>query len=243
MFANPPLIELIAELRWIPGQASPVVPGSLGPGIQFPLVGLNVEQTFSNFSNQVAQRGFGLSERLVPPGFPYIPFSVAYRFRKSPSQRENFLYQIGSGIFSANALPPYREWDRFRPVVREGVGALLISRHESENGDFTSIILRYIDLFSDEFTEGRSSFNFLNELLGIRIELPNVVRSQTQDLGKVQAGLQISLPLSTGLQMNLNFQQGQAAGKTGIIMTTEVFTVSATPAQLEPVMQTFDNAH
>jgi uncharacterized protein (TIGR04255 family) len=138
LFSNPPLIELIAELRWIPGQISPPVPEAAAPGtIQLPLVPQYVEQTFSNFSNQVAQRGFGMSERLVPVGFPYFPLSVVYRFRKAPSQQENFLYQIGPGVFSANAVPPYRDWESFRPIVQEGVQALLASRHDSENTDFT----------------------------------------------------------------------------------------------------------
>jgi len=244
IFANPPLVEILAELRWVPGQVSPPMPVTTGPGtIQLPLLSQYIEQTFSNFLNQVAQRGFGMSERLTPPGFPYIPFNVVYRFRKPPPQPGNFLYQIGPGIFTAHALPPYRDWQSFRPIVQEGTQALLASRHDSESAAFTSAKLQYIDLFSEEFTEGRSSFRFLNDILGIKLELPDTISTQALDMGRVQAGLQLSLPLSSGLAMKLRVYDGGAAGKQGIVMTTEVFTLQPTPPEVNRIMQTFDNAH
>ena len=117
IFSNPPLVELVAELRWTPAGVGAPAPAAGVKLIQFPLASEHAEQTFTNFSNQVAAQGFGNSERLVPVGFPYLPFMVVYRFRKPPAQGENFLYQIGWGVFSANALPPYRDWDSFRPIV------------------------------------------------------------------------------------------------------------------------------
>ena len=233
IFSNPPLVELIAELRWMPGTATPsVLPQPQGGGqllqaltIQFPLTLSYQEESFSRFSNQVAERGFGTSERLLPVGFPLLPFTVVYRFRKTASGG-NFLYQIGPGLFSANALPPYRDWDSFRPIVREGIQALLESRHPTENVPFAAVILRYIDLFSEEFTEGKRSFRFLNEVLGVKLELPNILNGQVSDINLVQAGLQLSMPLRNGLAMNINLQDGAAAGKAGILMSTEVFTAT-----------------
>lgn len=243
IFSNPPLVELIAELRWGPWPMTPPLPAAGAGVIQFPLASGYVEETFTNFSNHVAAKGFGISERLVPVGFPYFPFSVAYRFRKPPAQGENFLYQIGPGVFSANALPPYRDWESFRPVVQEGVQALLESRHTSEASDFTMVILRYIDLFSEEFTDGKQSFRFLNDILGIKLELPNTLSEQAEDVEKLQSGLQLSIPLKTGLSMNLNFQQGNASGKNGIVMTTEVLTSLPTAPNLPAVMETLEKAH
>jgi len=185
----------------------------------------------------------GNSERLVPVGFPYFPFTVVYRFRKPPAQGENFLYQIGLGVFSANALPPYRDWDSFRPIVEKGVQALLGSRHAAEASDFTKVSLRYIDLFSEEFTDGRQSFRFLNDILGIKVELPKTLSEQALDVDKLQSGLQLSFPLRTGLSMNLSFQQGNAAGKNGMVMTTEVLTSLLTAPNLPTIMETLEKAH
>jgi uncharacterized protein (TIGR04255 family) len=250
IFSNPPLVELIAELRWIPGAESPSIPVPPGTNqllqgiaIQFPLRSPYQEESFSRFSNKVAEKGFGISERLVPVGFPLLPFTVVYRFRKPPAAGENYLYQIGPGLFSANALPPYRNWDSFRPIVREGVQALLESRHSTENTPFERVILRYIDLFSEEFTEGKRSLRFLNDVLGLKLELPNTLKEQISDINGVQSGIQLSMPLRNGLAMNLTLQDGAAAGKPGILMSTEVLTVQPTASEISNIMQTLENAH
>lgn len=241
LFANPPLVELVAELRWVAGASVASTPGQ-PLTLQFPLPAPQLDETFSRFSEQVATKGFGMSERLVPVGFPYFPFSVVYRFRKSPAQG-NFLYQIGPGVFSANALPPYRNWESFRPTVEDGIQALLESRQDFERGDFTAISLRYIDLFSEEFTSGMRSYRFLNEVLGIKLALPRVLIDQIGETDKVQSGLQLSIPLKKGLLMNLNLQEGAAAGKNGILMIIEVLTTQPTPSNLLRIMETLENAH
>jgi uncharacterized protein (TIGR04255 family) len=250
IFSNPPLVELIAELRWIPGGVgnAHVVPQPQGGNqllhaitIQFPLASPYQEESFSRFSNQVAAKGFAISERLSPVGFPVLPFTVVYRFRKAPGG--NYLYQIGPGLFSANALPPYRDWDSFRPIVKEGVQALLESRSPAENVEFATVILRYIDLFSDEFTDGKQSFRFLNDILGLKIELPETLAEQVPDINSVHSGIQLSMPLRNGLAMNLNLQEGVAAGKAGILMSTEVLTMHPTPSDVDQIMQTLENAH
>ena len=184
-----------------------------------------------------------MSERLIPVGFPLLPFTVVYRFRKPPEAKGNFLYQIGPGLFSANALPPYRDWDSFRPIVREGVQALLASRPPAESVPFATVVLRYIDLFTEEFTEGKQSLRFLNDVLGLRLELPSILREQISDINVVQSGIQLSMPLRNGLAMNLLLQNGAVAGKPGILMSTEVLTVQPTPPDISVVMQTLENAH
>lgn len=243
IFANPPLIELIAELRWIPGAIAlpPVpVPGAM---VQLPILPDHVEQTLGSFINQIAAQGFGMSERIIPGSFPLVPFSVVYRVRKRGPEDKKFLYQIGPGIFSANALPPYRDWETFKPIVQQGVQALLESRHAAERGDFTVVSLRYLDLFSDEFSGGKPSFAFLNEILGIKIALPEGLVEQAGDMSAARSGLQLSMPLRTGHKMNLNIQDGTAAGKSGILMVTEVMSAEPIAANLEAVMGTLEDAH
>jgi uncharacterized protein (TIGR04255 family) len=244
IFSNPPLAEIIAELRWLPWSASQPQPQPAGPGVvvQFPLASPYQEETYSKFSNEVAAKGFGLSERMFPSSFPPLPFQVVYRYRK-PAGQSNFVYQLGLGLFSANALPPYQDWDSFRPVVQDGVQALLSSRHPSENREFARISLRYIDLFSAEFTEGKSSFEFANDILGFKLSIPAAIKDQTSNMAKLQAGVQLSMPLNTGLTMNLNFAEGIAAGKSGIVMNTEVVASDPTAPYMHPIMETFEKAH
>jgi uncharacterized protein (TIGR04255 family) len=251
IFANPPLVELIAELRWVPASVPlPAQPQNGvnqlfqgGVAIPIPLPLPHLEESFSRFSNEAAAKGFGISERLMPVGFPYLPFTVVYRFRKPPATSEKYLYQIGAGLFSANALPPYRDWETFRPIVREGIEALLASRHPTENTPFTVAILRYIDLFSEEFTEGQQSFQFMNDVLGLKLELPNTLKQQVVDVNGVRSGIQLSMPLADGLAMNINLQDGVAGGKPGILMSTEVLTTQPTAPEISLVMGTLERAH
>jgi len=239
IFANPPIVELVAELRWVPGAPGANMPEGGVVRLQFPLT--FIEESFENFRRAIADKGFAVSERLVPVGFPILPFTVAQRFRK-PSNKENYAYQVGLGVFSANALPPYRDWESFRPIVGEGVETLLSSRHSSDRGN-VSVILRYLDVFSDEMTEGRKSFDFLNDVLGITLMLPTTLLEQTANLGDLRAGLQLSLSLGDGLAMNLGVQDGTVAGRTGVLMTTEVFTVQPIAPEAHSIMQTFEKAH
>jgi len=239
IFANPPLVELVAELRWVPGQASPSSSQSGPVTIQFPMA--FAEEAFENFRRSIAQKGFTSSERLVPIGFPALPFAVVQRFRKLSNQ-ENYAYQVGLGVFSANALPPYRDWDSFRPIVREGVETLLAARHVSDRAN-VSVILRYLDVFTDEFTEGRKSVEFLNDILGINLTLPATLTELALNLRELQAGLQLSFKIKEGLSMNIGIQEGGVGAKTGIVMSTEVFTVQPVTPQVDDIMRNFETAH
>ena len=59
----------------------------------------------------------------------------------------------------------------------------------------------------------------------------------------MQSGIQLSMPLTNGLAMKLNLQDGAAAGKPGILMSTEVLAVQPTPPDISQIMQTLENAH
>lgn len=240
IFANPPLIELVAELRWVPGASGPVNPQTGIATIQLPF-GFG-EESLENFRRLVAQKGFSVSERLAPIGFPLVPFTVAQRFRKPSSDNENYLYQIGLGVFSANALPPYRSWDSFRPIVAVGVESLLATRHASDQANMR-VLLRYLDVFTDEFTEGRKSADFLNNVLGIKMSLPKSLVEAAADNPELGVGLQLTMKLKDGLCMNLGFQEGTVGTKTGILMSTEVFTIQPVNPQLGTIMENFESAH
>jgi uncharacterized protein (TIGR04255 family) len=113
-FEHPPLVEVAAELRWgLPG-LSPQAPA----GVSFPVAGLpstGHEEFFTRFSREIAAHGFTMVERLLPPGFPALPFQPVYRFRTAAQESGTRLYQLGTNTFSAHATPPYRSWHEFEP--------------------------------------------------------------------------------------------------------------------------------
>lgn len=134
-FAKAPLVEIVAELRWQPsGQPLQLTQAGGGAGIS-PAVFIGdttLEEFFLGFASHVNQLGFPRAERLVPSGVPLMPFRPVWRFRRSDNESAGVLYHIGPGLFSANAIPPYRSWRDFSPVVKSGVEALLKTRVESE---------------------------------------------------------------------------------------------------------------
>jgi uncharacterized protein (TIGR04255 family) len=176
-YRHPPLIELIAELRW----GSPL-PTTQPPGGFLLGTGLH-EEFFMRFGSRAGALGYERVERLVPPGFPAVPFQAIYRFRKKEPEEGTTVYQVGAGVFSANITPPYHSWREFRPVVEEGVRILLETRNPSEKEmPFTSASLRYIDAFGNKFTEGRSTGAFIRDVLGFVVEPPAAVLRNRREI-------------------------------------------------------------
>lgn len=121
-FENAPLVEIIAEIRWNPQMVPLQTVSGHGPAAA-PVMALNTnafDEFFMRFGGEVYQKGFEQSERLVPSGFPMMLFQPVYRYRKSASADASVLYQVGPGLFSANAIPPYKSWDTFSPTVERG---------------------------------------------------------------------------------------------------------------------------
>jgi len=100
-------------------------------GVSLPIITGDVsrfEEFFMRFGGAAHQLGFAEVERLTPPNFPLIGFQPVFRFRPPSDKGRKVLYQVGAGMFSANAVPPYKSWDDFGPVVRSGVRALIGAR-------------------------------------------------------------------------------------------------------------------
>jgi hypothetical protein len=79
-FKNPPLVELVAELRWSKGglMNSPEGAGQT----LFMLPAGQYEEFFMRFGSKIGSLGYDRLERIVPSGFPAPPIQVTYRFRK-----------------------------------------------------------------------------------------------------------------------------------------------------------------
>lgn len=239
-FSKPPLVELIAELRWssFPGEAEKPIPLNT---IQFG-IGDDAadEQLYMRFGAEVHQHGFRLAERLLPPGFPSPPGQVIWRY-KSETQKSHLL-QLGRGVFSANAVRPYSSWDEFRPCVDRGVDALLRARPDGDKAlKFSSTSLRYIDLFDANLLKGRSQIAFIRDVLGFEISLPDVVAKKVSSEKTLNPTLSIGADIGDGLSMRLTVGEGNIGGEVGVMMDTTIQSTS--PTEPTEVGQVLDRAH
>jgi uncharacterized protein (TIGR04255 family) len=169
LYERPPLIEVICELRWR------LQPFAAIPNLSFdPHYGLFSE----DFSREIAAVGYSRIEHLEPIDLP-IEFrsgSAVLRFRK----RDNTwpLFQIGPGVMTINAVPPYEGWNDFRQVVQLGIKALSASYPVPERYlKIASLHLRYINAFDAEIGYMPHK-KFLAEDLKIQAEISDEIVSR-----------------------------------------------------------------
>jgi uncharacterized protein (TIGR04255 family) len=243
---NAPLIELIAEVRWgaAPLQGSSPIQAN-GRGPTFITAPTNqLDEFFMRFGGAIHSAGYSETERLVPPGFPFMEHQAVYRFRSRNESGTKSLYQVGPGLFSANAVPPYESWSHFEPIVRKGVEAVIGARPQSEkDAPFLATNLRYIDAFGEALTGGRDIATFAEEVLGIQVSLPKAITQHLVQGGVPNPVLHFQIPMANGALMTVGIGQGLTYGKPAIMMDTSVSsTIEITP-NVESVMAAFNSAH
>lgn len=241
-FSNAPLIEIVAELRWAHNPASAT---QIQPGV--PVLVLNsskLDEFFMRFGGEIYHSGFQKTERLVPSEFPMMLHQPIFRYRKDSGTDGAVLYQTGPGIFSANAIPPYKSWDIFSPVVQSGVEALLRSRDEIEKEfSFNTISLRYIDAFGPTLTQGMDVETFLREILGVTIGLPEAISNVIAPDMKVKPHIQLSLPINETTTMNLTLAEAMVNNDLAIIMDCTVVTSGEIAPTADAVMSALNASH
>ena len=248
-FENAPLVEIIAELRWIPPNLS--LGGGLADGVfQLPvsMFGANkAEEFFMRFGGAAYQQGFQRSERLVPPGFPLQLGQPVYRYKPVETSPDDLmrsaLLQVGPGIFSANAIPPYKSWTEFSPIVARGVEALLGTRDATESQlPFTGVGLRYIDAFGPGLRTKFSPSQFIREILGFGISLPGAVLAQTEQPDAATSQLQFVIPVHGGMTMSLAIGEGLFNSEAAVIMDTTVAVNGEVEGDLNAIMIVLNDA-
>jgi uncharacterized protein (TIGR04255 family) len=242
-FENAPLIELITEIRW-------------GAGAKFPLIGSHqvskeigdiytgTEEFFRRFADLIAPEGFSLIERLVPIGFPALPLQPVYRYRDAGQESGKTLLQLGTGVFSAHALPPYKSWDDFEPTISKGIKALLQAREDSDRQQsFGGMIVRYINAFSGDLRQNRSVESFVRDVLGIKIILPEPVARILSPEGEVKPRLQLLIPVRSGYQLSLNIGEGLVNGQLAILMDITTASTGETSPTERSLMAKLKELH
>lgn len=199
IYENAPLIEVIAEVRWV------LIPLRAIPGAQ-------VDPHFGAFTQEFARAvklgGYIFDEMIIPPNVPLELFAgqPVRRFRRKPGGWP--LFQIGPGLLTANIVPPYKGWAIFREVLSEGL-SLLFDAYPlaSQYLHINRMELRYIDAFVREHGYDPSG-DFLASNLGIEVRMPDgiVLDSARSSYTNIEIFLQTNRPEnSTGI---LKFVRG-----------------------------------
>jgi len=255
VFKKPPLVELIAELRWgaptlgiVPGSLGPVaIPTPAGPdgkpqAIQFSMAGA-YDAFFMHFGAQAHKMGFTVQERIVPPNAFLMPYQTVWRWRK-PDVNGLFL-QLGAGVFTINGGPPdYTHWGEFLPTVKEGVAGLLDALNTYPGGrpsNFNQTLLRYIDLFADD-TAKLPPLDFLRDVMGLKIQLPDVISELPREGRDVIPHLTFAVPVKDGA-VQLLFSHGTVAGRTGHIFDSTVVRNAEVALSSDAVAESFTESH
>jgi uncharacterized protein (TIGR04255 family) len=244
-FDNPPLLEIIAELRWdLPSVVS-------HPGIPTPVLpplSQSLESDIDGFSKQIATLGFQNIERMVPPGFPWMTGNPVFRYTHSSQGQDvqetlksSTIFQIGAGVFTANAVPPYTSWDDFEPLVRHGVEAMLSMEFSSGRPKAFAPSLRYVDAFDAELTQGKPMRDFLDDVMGLSIKLPESIRSRSSSSDTEVPLVHVVMPLEFGKLM-LQFLDGMVNSRRVYILDMSVHFDNFDRSDVAGIMEAFSSA-
>jgi uncharacterized protein (TIGR04255 family) len=246
-FRNAPLVETVAEVRWQSAQGGVSIPQPAAlsqPAISVVVGTTDLENFYTQFGGEIFERGFARSERIVPVGVPALQGQAVMRFRSSLPEKATVLYHVGPGIFSANALPPYRSWNHFAPDVETGLDVLLAVRNTNEKErQFNPISLRYLNAFRPELTEGADTAEFISAVLKFDVDLPDAVLSRRNPDKPVQPFIAMAIPITAGLlRVNVGEAVVAGVGKAALLDMT-----LSTEHPIEPtksaVMHYFHSAH
>jgi uncharacterized protein (TIGR04255 family) len=232
-FKNAPLIEAVAELRW--GAVAPIM--VVGQPFNFTTEVAAGEEFFMHFGAECSVRGMMRAERVLPQGMPAFPGQVVYRFR-SPANGSSLL-QVGPGVFSANALPPYGSWEGFKDHIGVGLDVLLSTRPEHErDAPFSHVNIRYINGFGDDYLGGISGRKFL-EVLGFGLQQPGRLMEISKEAAEEAVSLSITTKVSDVFTFQVNISEGIKDGLPAKIVELSATTtnVAANSGALLEVLQ------
>lgn len=235
-----PLIEAVAELRWGAAGAMPAQVIS-GQPFTFGQDASASEDFFMNFGAECAVLGMPRAERVVPHGFPIMPGQVVYRFKSTDKGLHNLL-QVGVGVFSANALPPYRSWVEFKEFIALGLDALLASRPAQEkNTEFLHVNLRYINGFDAEYRAGETHHDFLGRL-GFSVGKPKALEILLSEANEEIDNISISSRLNEKSSFHINVYEGVKNNMPAQIVELSSIVLNVSPDK-EAVLSVFEDAH
>lgn len=243
-FAKAPLVEIIAELRWVPQgstPAEPVVPEQAITQTIF-LGGTKQEEFYIRLGDALHQDDFNRSERMIPPGMPFVLQQPVYRFRSAASDKMSVIYQVGYGIFSVHGIPPYHSWSKFMPFVERGFDRLIQCRPEADKAEaFNQGSLRYIDFFGEQLTRGKGIQEFTSGVLGVSTSFPKSVMKNAISDEVRNLFAKLVLPTKFG-ELNVSVGDGQFDNQPGVLLDSTGSFTNVAP-ELRKILEKFDLAY
>jgi len=236
-----PIVELIAEMHWLPITSD----GSNIAADMFVMTGPAEEDFYEGFRRSLKEFGFDKVERLQPPGFPIGIHTAIYKHTRLIDSPSGVVVQIGPGLLSIHALPPYKDWTSFRPTIEQALMALITARpRKARSQVFTRVLLRYINVFDANLMGGLTMLQFIRDVLKIGVSLPEVLKSETQDSESVT--LTVSVQMRTKDQRDLTLSVGpkpNSGDENSVVLDTFVATCSHTAWNADSVVESLDSSH
>ena len=222
IFENAPLVEMLVELQWTPSAfvAAGTNQALTGQGKLGILNFAASETFFQKLLMKADTIGFSSSERLVPQGFPIIPNQIVYRMRAEGGAR---LLQIGVGVISANAVPPYHSWAQFEPTLHRSFSAAFeVLRSFGEFTSLNAVKLRYIDAFTSAQIGDLDPSAFMQDVLKLRPNIPEIIAKHLDRDKIVRPQMQIMFPLQDELTLSIVAGEGLSQGQRALILNSTV---------------------
>lgn len=245
-FAKAPLVELITELRWIPQGSTALEPAAIQQPSILPTVffgGTKQEEFYMRLGGALHKSGFNRSERLSPAGMPFVLHQPVYRFRSESEAATSVVYQVGYGIFSVHAIPPYHSWAKFLPFVKAGVELLLESRLDADaKQPFSQATLRYIDFFGEEMMRGRDIPTFMSQVFGISMTIPAAITKAAVSKEVKSLLTKVVIPIEVG-DLAVSVGDGKFNNQPGILLDTVASSSAEVPPTLNAIVKTLDSAY
>lgn len=237
-FPHAPLVELMAELRWV--STPPTAEESVDITADLGFDGES-EPTHRVFGQKLAELGYSRSERLVPQGYPAPSGMATISFSSAESEDEAVLFQIGPGVMTVNAIPPYRSWEHFRPKFILGLQTLLASWSRRPER-FTRVTLRYIDAFGEDFLRGQPREKFLSDTLGFHLGVPQAFGAHLDGKDK-NVFVQFSSGLANGGRISVRAGDATVENGDAVVMDTTVTFKDGASVDEGAVLTLLDSAH
>jgi uncharacterized protein (TIGR04255 family) len=235
VFEKPPLVEIIAEVRW-PLQQLTAIPGvAIDP---------NFDRFRSAFEKIAESQGFKAQETLPSAQVrELLPYTPTHRIRLAEGKWP--VIQLGPGILTVNQVPPYRGWKSFRPILDNAFTSFLACYPMvGELVPLVHLELRYIDAFRN--AHGVASPNaFIREGLSIGLRVPKELLTRVSDSNNVGGACALEILLGANLgkahvQLAAGRFNEEPAVVASFIVQSDGFKVPTSP---EEVSSWFDRAH
>lgn len=238
LYANAPLVEVIAEVHWKlqPLQVPPNA--SIDP---------HFETFEKDFLAACKSAGYDFVENVFPMAVPreFLGHKVLRRMRKKADSWP--LFQLGPGVIAINIVPPYKGWQEFVPLISQGLSMLFSSYPIPQKYlEIEKLELRYMDAFVPKHgVTDRASF--IRDDLGMARQLPQGIighADASQEPVSQTGSAQVSVKKPANSEGLIQVETGTADKDPAVLVTFIIRTKDHKIAQDQTsIVSWFDQSH